>query len=130
MRGDIARRNLSDAANNIGNLQGLVRSLVELLKEQDIQLLVCSAGIIFNLTCNNQRNKLAVFNSGGLQVPYKKLGSFLCFCTKRQKTGYVTRCNSPLQALVYVMRRNGANTDLLDPSISALRHLTNNHEQA
>ena len=64
----IACRNLSDAANNIGNLQGLVRSLVELLKEPDIQLLVCSAGIIFNLTCNNQRNKLAVFNSGGLQV--------------------------------------------------------------
>ena len=72
---DIARRNLSDAANNIGNLQGLVRSLVELLKEPDIQLLVCSAGIIFNLTCNNQRNKLAVFNSGGLQVLYQLVHS-------------------------------------------------------
>ena len=28
------------------------------------------------------------------------------------------------------MRRNPGNTQLLDPSISALRHLTNNHDQA
>ena len=86
---DIARRNLSDAANNIGNLQGLVRSLVELLKEPDIQLLVCSAGIIFNLTCNNQRNKLAVFNSGGLQVLHQ-LGSFSFLRILRSRT----KCNT------------------------------------
>ena len=48
--------------------QGLVRSLVELLREPDLQLVICSAGIIMNLNCNNPRNKLVVFNSGGLQV--------------------------------------------------------------
>ena len=123
-----ALRNLSDAANNIGNLQGLVRSLVELLREPDIQLVICSAGIIFNLTCNNQRNKLAVFNSGGLQVATSRHHSF----EFGDPIILVIRCDSDstFQALVYVMRRNGGNTHLLDPSISALRHLTNNHEQA
>ena len=103
-----ALRNLSDAATNIvsftrrlslqvaagqsfefqGNLQGLVRSLVELLKSPDIQLVICSAGIIFNLTCNNQGNKRAVFGAGGLQVERRS----------------ISNRNTPQSSSVYILR--------------------------
>lgn len=54
-------RNLSDAATYIDNQDDLLRSLVQLLTSNDVNMVTCAAGILSNLTCNNQNNKLNVF---------------------------------------------------------------------
>jgi hypothetical protein len=51
--------------NHISNylqegLEGLLQSLVHLLGSSDVNVVTCAAGILSNLTCNNQRNKVVV----------------------------------------------------------------------
>ena len=40
-------------------LEGMINSLVQLLGAADVNVVTCAAGILSNLTCNNQRNKVS-----------------------------------------------------------------------
>lgn len=42
--------------------------LVRLLTANDINIVTCAAGILSNLTCNNQRNKILVCQVGGIEA--------------------------------------------------------------
>lgn len=53
-------RNLSDAATKVEGIEPLLQSLVQLLDSNDVNIVTCAAGILSNLTCNNQRNKVTV----------------------------------------------------------------------
>lgn len=61
-------RNLSDASTKVEGLEGLLQSLVHLLGSQDINVVTCAAGVLSNLTCNNQRNKVTVCQCGGIDA--------------------------------------------------------------
>lgn len=61
-------RNLSDAATKIDGLEGLLQSLVHLLASSDPNVVTCAAGVLSNLTCNNQRNKVTVCQIGGIEA--------------------------------------------------------------
>lgn len=58
-------RNLSDAATKVDGLESLLQSLVTVLGSSDVNVVTCAAGILSNLTCNNQRNKVTVCQVGG-----------------------------------------------------------------
>lgn len=51
-------RNLSDAGTKVDGLDNLLQSLVLVLGSADVNVVTCAAGILSNLTCNNQRNKV------------------------------------------------------------------------
>ena len=42
--------------------------LVQLLVSNDINIVTCAAGILSNLTCNNQGNKVMVCQVGGIEA--------------------------------------------------------------
>ncbi|XP_040565018.1 armadillo segment polarity protein [Lepeophtheirus salmonis] len=92
-------RNLSDAGTMIENIEPLISVTVQLLHHNDINIIICAAGIISNLTCNNQRNKIAVCHAGGIN------------------------------ALVDLVKNYGSKNDCVEPAMCALRHLTNNHPE-
>lgn len=46
----------------------LLQNLVHLLRASDINVVTCAAGILSNLTCNNQRNKITVCQVGGIEA--------------------------------------------------------------
>ena len=50
------------------NMEGLLQMLVQVLSSNDINMVTCSAGILSNLTCNNQRNKVIVCQVGGIEA--------------------------------------------------------------
>ena len=93
-------RNLSDVANGIADAGPLSQELVHLLRHQEEPVVICAAGIISNLTVNNERLKLAVCEARGIQE------------------------------LLKVIESHGRNHELLEPAVCALRHLTNNHKAA
>ena len=43
-------------------LEALLQSLVQVLASTDVNIVTCAAGILSNLTCNNQRNKVFFTN--------------------------------------------------------------------
>lgn len=49
-------------------LEGLLQMLVQLLSSNDFNVVSCAAGILSNLTCNNQRNKVTVCQVGGIEA--------------------------------------------------------------
>lgn len=51
---------------NQDNLDQLLQNLVHLLHAPDLNIVTCAAGILSNLTCNNQRNKMTVCQVGGI----------------------------------------------------------------
>ena len=53
-----AMRNLSDQATNQPGLGDLLHSLIQLLASEDATIVTCAAGILSNLTCNNEQNKV------------------------------------------------------------------------
>jgi len=93
-------RNLSDAATRCDNMEGLLQMLVQVLSSNDINMVTCSAGILSNLTCNNQRNKVIVCQVGGIE------------------------------ALVRTILQGGDREDITEPAVCALRHLTSRHPEA
>jgi catenin beta 1 len=94
-------RNLSDAAaRSQESLEGLLQMLVQLLASNDINIVTCAAGILSNLTCNNQRNKVMVCQVGGIE------------------------------ALVRTILQAGDREDITEPAVCALRHLTSRHPEA
>lgn len=93
-------RNLSDAATKCESMENLLQSLSQLLASNDINIVTCAAGIVSNLTCNNQRNKVIVCQVGGIE------------------------------ALVRTILQAGDREDITEPAICALRHLTSRHPEA
>ncbi|XP_046326477.1 catenin beta-like isoform X2 [Haliotis cracherodii] len=93
-------RNLSDAATRIDAVEGLLQMLVQLLTSNDINVVTCAAGILSNLTCNNQRNKVMVCQVGGIE------------------------------ALVRTIMQAGDREEITEPAVCALRHLTARHPEA
>ncbi|XP_059050075.1 armadillo segment polarity protein isoform X2 [Achroia grisella] len=90
-------RNLSDAATKVEGLEGLLQSLVQVLASTDVNIVTCAAGILSNLTCNNQRNKVTVCQAGGVD------------------------------ALVRTVVSAGDREEITEPAVCALRHLTSRH---
>lgn len=93
-------RNLSDAATKVDNMDQLLQNLVHLLRASDINVVTCAAGILSNLTCNNQRNKITVCQVGGVE------------------------------ALVATIYNAGEREEITEPAVCALRHLTARHPEA
>ncbi|KAF2366662.1 Armadillo [Trinorchestia longiramus] len=93
-------RNLSDAGTKVDNLDNLLQSLVQLLRSNDINVVTCAAGILSNLTCNNQRNKITVCQVGGIE------------------------------ALVSTIYNAGEREEITEPAVCALRHLTARHPES
>ena len=93
-------RNLSDAATKADNMESLLQMLVQLLSSNDLNIVTCSAGILSNMTCNNQRNKVIVAQVGGIE------------------------------ALVRTILQAGDREDITEPAVCALRHLTSRHPDA
>jgi catenin beta 1 len=98
----ITLRNLSDAATRLNGLEQLVQNLVHVLDSTtDFTLTTLTAGILSNLTCNNESNKRAAMRASGVQVLLRKVHQSLA---------------SPKPQLV-------------DPCLCALRHITNRHSE-
>ena len=49
-------------------MEGLLQMLIQLLSSNDINIVTCAAGIVSNLTCNNQRNKVIVCQVNGMEA--------------------------------------------------------------
>jgi catenin beta 1 len=93
-------RNLSDAATKVDGVDRLLKSVVESLSSDDINMVTCSAGILSNLTCNNHYNKVVVCQVGGIE------------------------------ALVHTILQAGNREEITEPAVCALRHLTSRHAEA
>ena len=78
----------------------LQQSLVQLLNTTDINVVTCAAGILSNLTCNNQNNKTIVCQVGGIE------------------------------GLVRTIIQAGDHEEITEPAVCALRHLTCRHNGA
>lgn len=76
------------------SMESLLQMLTQLLASNDINIVTCAAGILSNLTCNNQRNKVTVCQVGGIE------------------------------ALVRTILQAGDREDITEPAVCALRHLT------
>ena len=81
-------------------LEGLLQGLVTLLNADDGNIVTCAAGILSNLTCNNQRNKVVVCQVNGIE------------------------------ALVRTIRAAGEREEITEPAICALRHLSSRHPES
>merc|ERR1719422_1881315 len=92
-------RNLSDAGTKLENLETLMQGLVQLLGSNDVNIVTCAAGILSNLTCNNQKNKVVVCQVGGIE------------------------------ALVRTIIAAGDREEITEPAVCALRHLTSRHPE-
>jgi len=92
-------RNLSDAGTKLDNLDNLMQGLVQLLGSSDVNIVTCAAGILSNLTCNNQKNKVIVCQVGGIE------------------------------ALVRTIIAAGDREEITEPAVCALRHLTSRHQE-
>ncbi|XP_065888120.1 catenin beta-1-like isoform X2 [Dysidea avara] len=93
-------RNLSDAATKQGNLDSLLHILINLLSSSDVNVVLCAAGILSNLTCNNAKNKVIVTQIHGTE------------------------------ALVHALINAGDREEITDPAVCTLRHLTSRHVHA
>lgn len=96
----ITLRNLSDAATRLNGLEQLVANLLQLLStSSDYTASTLAAGILSNLTCNNENNKKAALRSNGIQILLKIV-----------QTNLLTQ-----------------KPQLVEPCVCALRHITNRH---
>ncbi|KAK7579643.1 hypothetical protein V9T40_000272 [Parthenolecanium corni] len=90
-------RNLSDAATEIEGVEELLNAVVQFLNCGDEYIVTCAAGILCNMTCNNQRNKLTVCQAGGID------------------------------ALIRAISVAGSCEKITEPAVCALRHVTSRH---
>ncbi|CAF0723752.1 unnamed protein product [Brachionus calyciflorus] len=96
-------RNLSDCAIREDNLESLIKKLIEILSSSgDINFTTCAAGILSNLTCNNDLNKMKFVEYNGIEIMLRTM----------------------LQA------GNENKEDICEPAVCSLRHVTNRHPQA
>ena len=94
-------RNLSDAATNEENIENLIQILISFLSHEDINFVTASAGILSNLTCNNQLNKQIVCQTKGVE--------------------------SLIQTIIRVKENRD---DITEPVVCTLRHITIRHSDA
>lgn len=73
---------------------------LQVLASSDVNIVTCAAGILSNLTCNNQRNKVTVCQVGGVD------------------------------ALVRTIINAGEREEITEPAVCALRHLTSRHVES
>ncbi len=97
----ITLRNLSDAATRLPGLEELVANLLNLLSQRysDFTMATLAAGILSNLTCNNENNKKTALAANGIQILLQ-----------------IIHTNMSVQK-----------TQLVEPCVCALRHITNRH---
>jgi len=95
-----ALRNLSDAATKVGGIENLLGMLFQLLGSNDIDIVTCCAGILSNLTCNNNHNKMVACQVNGVETL--------------------------LALIANVQDREG----IVEPAVCTLRHLTSRHPHA
>jgi catenin beta 1 len=96
-------RNLSDCAIREDNLDNLIKYLIDLLAtNNDINVSTCAAGILSNLTCNNDMNKMKFVEHNGIEI------------------------------ILRTMLQAGPENkeDICEPAVCTLRHVTNRHPQA
>ena len=98
----LTMRNMSDLASGIPDGESLCQDLVNKLRYHEPVIVSCATGILANLTANNEKLKLAVCKANG--VP--ELINLLDKVTLDNKDG----------------------KDIFESALSALKHLTNNHE--
>nr|WMQ53817.1 putative bCatenin1 [Bdelloura candida] len=119
-------RNLSDAATRL-NFDNLLKVLTEILinasnsfhrqnYQIDTNAVTCAAGILSNLTCNNQFNKMTLFKIGGVEAILRTIEWNLVIITSNNPTIKISNTYYP--------------EELLEPCICALRHISSRHEQA
>lgn len=96
-------RNLSDCAIREDNLESLIKHLIDLLNANtDINVSTCAAGILSNLTCNNELNKMKFVEFNGVEIM--------------------------LRTMLQAGPEN--KEDICEPAVCSLRHVTNRHPQA
>lgn len=94
-----AIRNMSDAATRLSGLDPLVQSLLNFLaSSKDVALMILSAGILSNLTCNNEYNKKTAVSLNAVPI-------------------LLTTIQSMIQ-----------HPKLVEPCLCALKHITNKHQ--
>lgn len=69
----IALRNISDQATRMRDVDSLIQQLISILLTDDQQSVLCSLGILGNLTANNRTNKSLVVKLNGVQTLVHKL---------------------------------------------------------
>nr|ABW79875.1 beta-catenin-like protein 1 [Schmidtea mediterranea] len=119
-------RNLSDAATRL-NFDHLLKVLVQILMNAfnsfqrqsahiDTNVITCAAGILSNLTCNNQYNKITFFKLGGVEAILRTIEWNLA----------LTNPNAPNKT----NQNNYFPDDIFEPCICTLRHISSRHEEA
>ena len=90
-------RNLSDAGTKIDNMENLMQGLVQLLGSSDVNIVTCAAGILSNLTCNNQKNKVGHIAS----TCSERIPSFSRAVTVPTTSNLNLKSNSPYFTLLF-----------------------------
>ncbi|CAF0830470.1 unnamed protein product [Rotaria sp. Silwood1] len=95
----IALRNISDQATRMRDVESLLQQLAGILLTDDHQSVLCSIGILSNLTADNRTNKSLLVKLNGVQTLMQKL----------------------------MMNADG-NDDLIEAALCTLRHVTARHD--
>lgn len=95
----IAMRNISDQATRMCDIDSLIQQLCGILLTDDHQSVLCSLGILSNLTAGNRTNKSIVVKLNGVQTLMQKL-----------------------------MMNTDGNDDLTEAALCTLRHVTARHD--
>ncbi|CAF2382430.1 unnamed protein product [Rotaria sp. Silwood2] len=95
----ITIRNISNQATRMRDIDSLIQKLVAILSTDDQQSVICSLGILSNLTADNRANKSLFFKLNGVQTLMQKL----------------------------LMNADG-NNDLIEVVLCTLRHVTARHD--
>lgn len=123
-------RNLSDAGTKVDGLDNLLQSLVLVLSSSDVNVVTCAAGILSNLTCNNQRNKV----SRNVNQSHRDNETFNVDTVSRLTSAFLLQiavCNfGGVDALVRTIISAGDREEITEPAVCALRHLTSRHGEA
>ncbi|CAF0841782.1 unnamed protein product [Didymodactylos carnosus] len=91
-------RNISDQAIKLKGMESLIQTLIQLLLTDDLVSITCSVGILNNLTCDNQINKMHLVKMNGIQ------------------------------ALIKTILQAGEKEEIIEPALCTLRHVTARHE--
>ncbi|CAF2376743.1 unnamed protein product [Rotaria sp. Silwood2] len=95
----IALRNISDQATRMRDVDSLIQQLAGILLTDDHQSVLCSLGILSNLTADNRINKSLLVKLNGVQTLMQKL-----------------------------MMNVDGNDDLIEVALCTLRHVTARHD--
>ncbi|CAL1273261.1 unnamed protein product, partial [Larinioides sclopetarius] len=95
-------RNLSDEVAKQGytEVASILPILIQHLGSSDENIVCCTAGILYNFTCNNPYNKVIVYQEKGIH------------------------------ALLNVILKAGNDEEIIEPAIGSLRNLTHKHPEA